>query len=177
MASAAVYHKLVEDHYESLYRFAYRLSGTENDARDLVQETYRRAFEAINQLRDKAAARSWLFKILLNCYRQRRRQDMLVSYCSPEDLYDREDQRHKGSEGQTDEEYYDIEPQRLQQAIEELDEVFRIPLLLFYMEEFSYRDIADQLGIPLGTVMSRLNRAREHLRRRLLTRSENQRVH
>lgn len=167
MASAALYQKLVDDHYESLYRIAYRLRGSESDARDLVQETYRRAFEAIHQLREVQAARGWLYKILLNTHRQRLRQESGVHYCPPDDLYDREDQREQWGEVLHEGERWDIDPQQLQQAINELDEVFRVPLLLFYLEGFSYRDIADQLDIPLGTVMSRLNRAREHLRRRL----------
>ncbi|MCS7021693.1 MAG: RNA polymerase sigma factor [Gemmataceae bacterium] len=167
MAPAAVYQQLVADYYEALYRFAYRLSGSDHDARDLVQETYRRAFEAIHQLRDARAARSWLIKILLNVYRQQYRQEAGLRYCPPESLTDQQDTRGEPQDTAFDGMPSTIDPQRLQQAILELDEMFRLPLLLFYMEDYSYRDIAEQLSIPLGTVMSRLSRAKEHLRRRL----------
>ena len=66
----------------------------------------------------------------------------------------------------------DIDPERLQQALNDLPEVFRTPLILFYFEEFSYRDIAEQMDLPLGTVMSRLARAKAYLRGRLLPAAE-----
>jgi RNA polymerase sigma-70 factor (ECF subfamily) len=62
----------------------------------------------------------------------------------------------------------DIDPERLQQALAELAEGFRTPVILFYFEDFSYRDIAEQMELPIGTVMSRLARAKAHLRVRLL---------
>ena len=62
----------------------------------------------------------------------------------------------------------DIDPACLQQALNELPEVFRTPIILYYFEDFSYRDIADQMDLPLGTVMSRLARAKAYLRGRLL---------
>jgi RNA polymerase sigma-70 factor (ECF subfamily) len=62
----------------------------------------------------------------------------------------------------------EIDPERLQQALAEVPEGFRTPVILFYFEDFSYRDIAEQMDLPIGTVMSRLARARSHLRARLL---------
>ena len=62
-----------------------------------------------------------------------------------------------------------VEPGVVQAALDELDETFRTPLILFYFEEFSYRDIADQMDLPIGTVMSRLARAKAHLRARLMS--------
>jgi RNA polymerase sigma-70 factor (ECF subfamily) len=171
MASAAIYHQLVRDYYEALYRFAYRLSGSANDASDLVQETYRVAFESIHQLQKVDSARSWLFTILVNLYRQQRRRGALVQYCPPEALTERADVREP-LETEEDWEPQAIDPQQLHQAIQELDEDFRIPLLLHYMERFKYREIAEQLGIPIGTVMSRINRAKEQLRRLLESKKE-----
>jgi RNA polymerase sigma-70 factor (ECF subfamily) len=63
----------------------------------------------------------------------------------------------------------EIESQRLQLVLSELPEEYRTPLILFYFDDFSYRDIADQMNVPVGTVMSRLARAKAHLRARLLT--------
>ncbi|MBY0513543.1 MAG: RNA polymerase subunit sigma, partial [Gemmataceae bacterium] len=67
----------------------------------------------------------------------------------------------------TADELPEIDPARLQSALNELDEAFRTPLILFYFEEFSYRDIAEQMDLPIGTVMSRLARAKAYLRGRL----------
>ena len=61
-----------------------------------------------------------------------------------------------------------VDPERLQEALNELPEVFRTPIILYYFEDFSYRDIAEQMDLPIGTVMSRLARAKAHLRARLL---------
>ncbi|MCE9531960.1 MAG: sigma-70 family RNA polymerase sigma factor [Planctomycetes bacterium] len=66
------------------------------------------------------------------------------------------------------EELPDIEPERLQEALDELPEEFRTPIILFYFEEFSYRDIAEQMDLPIGTVMSRLARAKGFLRQKLM---------
>jgi RNA polymerase sigma-70 factor (ECF subfamily) len=166
MASAAIYHQLVRDYYEALYRFAYRLSGSPNDASDLVQDTYQAAFESIHQLQRVESARSWLFTILVNLYRQQCRRNTALHYYPPEALSDCSEAR-ESLEVSEEWEPERIDPQQLQAAIQELDEDFRIPLLLHYMEGFKYREIAEELGIPIGTVMSRINRAKEQLRRLL----------
>lgn len=152
--------RLVEEHYAALYRYAYRLSGSTADAEDLTQETFCTAQVKLRQLRDPARARQWLFSILRNAYLHRaraRRQAPCVSLDGlaevPEPLPDP---------------LPPVEPERLQQALNELPEGFRTPLIMFYFEEFSYRDIAEQMDLPLGTVMSRLARAKAHLRGRLL---------
>lgn len=167
MASATVYKQLVQDYYEALYRFAYRLSGSENDACDLVQETYRTAFESIHQLQKLESARSWLFQILLNAYRQQWRRKGSLQYCPPEMLYDQVSGEPESSDGldESDLESRAIDPQLLQEAMDSLSEELRTPLLLHYMEGFKYREIAELLGVPIGTVMSRISRAKGHIRR------------
>lgn len=167
MASTRVFNQLVQDYYAALYRFAYRLSGSENDACDLVQETYRVAFESIGQLRRLESARSWLFTILHNVYLQQWRRKRLIQPCPPEMLCN---QTSSGTGAlddleATESEVETLDPQRLQEAILSLPPEFRIVLLLHYMEKLKYREIAEQLGVPIGTVMSRINRAKEQLRR------------
>jgi RNA polymerase sigma-70 factor (ECF subfamily) len=159
--SPAEVQKLVEDHYVSLYRYAYRLTGSAADAEDLTQEAYCQAQLKLAQLREPARAKSWLFSILRNAYRHRVRtekQQRLVSLNGVDDV-----------PGPLPEPLAEVEPEQLQQALNELPEVFRTPVILYYFEEFSYRDIAEQMDLPLGTVMSRLARAKGHLRCRLLT--------
>jgi RNA polymerase sigma-70 factor (ECF subfamily) len=152
--------RLVDDHYAALYRYAYRLSGSSADAEDLTQEAFCKAQLNFGQLRDPARAKPWLFSILRNAYLHRVRADR-QQHCVPlEDLGD--------LAGPLPEPLPGIDPEELQRALNELPEVFRTPIILFYFEDFGYRDIAEQMDLPLGTVMSRLARAKAHLRSRLL---------
>jgi RNA polymerase sigma-70 factor (ECF subfamily) len=152
--------ELVEQHYETLYRYAYRLSGSAADAEDLTQDAFCQAQLKLNQLRDPGRVKAWLFSILRNKYlhllRDARRQTTL-----PLDSL--------GDVPQAPAEPLpDVDPQRLQQVLNELPEEFRTPVILFYFDDFSYRDIAEQMDLPIGTVMSRLARAKAHLRARLV---------
>ena len=150
---------LVDQHYEMLYRFAYRLSGSAAEAEDLTQETFCTVQAKIGQLRDPASARGWLCKILRNHYLQGRRQPQGVLIESLENL--------AAEPEQIDDCPAEIDAERLQGALAEMPEPFRVVVILFYFEEFSYRQIAVQLGVPIGTVMSRLARAKAYLRTRL----------
>lgn len=152
--------ELVEQHYRELYRFAYRLSGRVAEAEDLTQQTFLQAQRNLGQLRHPAGARAWLFAILRNQFLKEARGPQPC--CLPE--LDGIGRCEPGSEPPLP---HDIDPERLQQALEELPDEFRTPLVLFYFDESSYREIADQMQIPLGTVMSRLARAKAHLRARL----------
>jgi RNA polymerase sigma-70 factor (ECF subfamily) len=152
--------RLVDDHYVALYRYAYRLSGSSADAEDLTQDAFCQAQLKLGQLRDPARAKAWLFSILRNAYLRRCRSEKhepLLSLNGIGDLPER-----------TPEPLPEVDPERLQQALSELPEVFRSPVILFYFEDFSYRDIAEQMELPIGTVMSRLARAKAFLRNRLL---------
>jgi RNA polymerase sigma-70 factor (ECF subfamily) len=151
--------RLVDDHYQSLYRFAYRLTGNAAEAEDLTQETYCKAQANLLQLRDVERAKAWLFKILRNVYLQKARLSKRQPCLSLEEIGELPERSTKSR---------DIEPEQLQKALDELPEGFRAPLVLYYFEEFSYRDIAEQMDIPIGTVMSRLARAKGHLRAQLL---------
>ena len=152
--------QLVDDHYVALYRYAYRLTGSASDAEDLTQETFCKAQVHLHQLRDPARAKSWLFCILRNAYLHKLRGDKHQRCVSLSDLNDLPE-RPRGP-------LLEVEPEQLQQALNELPENFRTPVILYYFEDFSYRDIAEQMDLPLGTVMSRLARAKAHLRARLV---------
>src|SRR5579872_1036032 len=165
MGSAADgYNHLVEAHYEALFRYAYRLSGAAADAEDLTQETFGKAFTRLSQLRDRERAKSWLFQILRNLYLHKIRDEKrhrVIPLDSVGDLACR-----------ASSEPLEIEPEKLQEALNELEEGFRTPLILFYFEEFSYRDIAEQMDLPIGTVMSRLARAKAYLKVKLTPEGE-----
>jgi RNA polymerase sigma-70 factor (ECF subfamily) len=158
-ASQAQIECLVDEHYVSLYRYAYRLSGKASDAEDLTQEAFCSAQRNWHQLRDRRRAKAWLFSIVRNAYLHRIRSDKHQQFVPVEcfgDLADAPDSLPP------------VDPEQLQDALNELPEVFRTPVILFYFEEFSYRDIAEHMDLPIGTVMSRLARAKSHLRARLL---------
>lgn len=151
--------QLVAAHHRGLYGYAYRLTGSSADAEDLVQQTYLVAQQKLDQIRDPSSARSWLFTVLRNCFLKDRRH--------------REPARENSLEVPLEELPQDeadtspIDEERLQQVIGELPEEFRLVVVMFYFEELSYKEIAAELDLPAGTVMSRLSRARRHLRNKL----------
>jgi RNA polymerase sigma-70 factor (ECF subfamily) len=156
--------RLVEEHYVALYRYAYRLSGSSADAEDLTQDTFCKAQLKLSQLRDPDRARPWLFSILRHAYLQRartQRQQVCVPLDGVGDLAE-----------PLPDPLPEIDPEQLQVALNELSEVYRTPIILYYFEGFGYRDIAEQMDLPLGTVMSRLARAKAHLRSRLIPSGE-----
>ena len=151
--------ELIDSHYESLYRYAYRLSGAAADAEDLVQETFGKALTRLHQLRQADHARQWLFRILRNAYLHRVRDDRKRRTVPLDSVAD--------VAAAPPDEVPAVDPNDLQAALNDLDETFRTPLILFYFEDFSYRAIAEQLDLPIGTVMSRLARGKAYLRSRL----------
>src|ERR1700756_2802290 len=129
------FQRLVDDHYAALYRYAYRLSGTADAAGDLSQEAFCKAQAQFAQLRDPERAKSWLFSILRNAYLHRLRGQKnhhCVSLTDVKELPERSPGRPS----------FPIESERLQEALNELPEGFRTPVILYYFEDFSYRDIA-----------------------------------
>lgn len=151
--------QLVADHHAVLYRYAYRLSGSTEDAEDLVQQTYLIAHRKLDQVQAANAVRSWLFAVLRNAFWKSCRKRGLV-YAGDLDL----------SLDNLPEEIPDpprVDSRELQAALDELPADFRVVVLMFYFEHRSYKDIALELDLPIGTVMSRLSRAKSHLRMRL----------
>ena len=144
------------------------------DAEDLVQETYLRAFRAWDRFEPGTNLKAWLFKIMTNLfissYRQRRREPVTVSTDDTEefDLY-RNLLAHDAEVGKSAESIVleGLVDDDVKQALSDLAENFRIPVLLADVEGFSYREIADMLSIPIGTVMSRLHRGRKALQKAL----------
>jgi RNA polymerase sigma-70 factor (ECF subfamily) len=150
---------LVAEHHAVLYRYAYRLTGSVSDAEDLTQQTFLSAQLKLDQLRSSSSGRPWLFAILRNCYiKSKRTQAPLTAASLDMDMNSVPDEMPGESW---------IDQEKLQAAINELPDEFKLVLLLFYFEECSYREIAERLSLPDGTVMSRLSRAKNHLRAKL----------
>lgn len=156
---------LVERHYPLLYRYAYRLTGSTADAEDLTQQAFLTAQLKLDQLRDQERAKSWLCMILRNLFLKDQRGP--TEFPAGELLHAMEltDDNETGAA-------FDAagpDGEQLQRALNELPEEFRSTVVLFYFQEFSYKEIAEQTGVAVGTVMSRLSRAKTYLRQRLGT--------
>jgi RNA polymerase sigma-70 factor (ECF subfamily) len=159
---------------DPLYRTALRLSRNPQDAEDLVQETYLNAFRALDRFEEGTNLRAWLFRILNNAFisqyrRRKRRPSSSLDEVSDFYLYDHlvAGNTAPPQENPEREVLSRIGDEAVLQALEELPVEFRQVELLADVEGFSYREIADILGIPIGTVMSRLYRGRRRLQQRL----------
>lgn len=158
---------------DALYRTGLRMTRSEADAEDLVQETYIRAFRHRDQFTPGTNLKAWLFRILtntfINSYRRRSSQPETTELDKVEEttLYRQMSQGPASSSSQPEREVVDnMVDSEVKEALEDLPEIFRSVVLLD-VEGFSYREIAEMLEIPIGTVMSRLHRARRSLQRRL----------
>ena len=153
----------VTSHYERLYRFAISLTRRESDARDLAQETFERFLRNPDQLREPAKIKTWLFTTLYRLFLEQRRRADRFPHVNVEGLslpvVDTDAARK-------------IDGQAVVSALSQLEDPFRAVLVLFYMEDHSYREIAEILGMPIGTVMSRLSRGKSLLRALLADRSD-----
>lgn len=158
-------------HIDALYRTALRMTRNQSDAEDLVQEAYLRAFRALDQFRDGTNLRAWLFRIMTNAYindyRKRSRRPVNSSLDDIEEFYLYDHLIDSGVQPNS-ERPEDIVLNRLTAddvlgSLDSLSDDFRHVVLLADVEGFTYREIAEILDIPVGTVMSRLYRARRKL--------------
>jgi RNA polymerase sigma factor (sigma-70 family) len=148
---------IVSAYYQPLYRFGYSLAKNEHEAGDLAQQTFFIYAEKGDALRDKSKVKSWLFTTLYREFLRRRRKDARMDHYEPELL-----ENAGGS----------VEPHVRRsmdgnlavEALAEVDAVYREPLSLFYLNDLSYKEIAEILDVPIGTIMSRLSRGKAQLR-------------
>jgi len=159
--AAPDFEQIVDAHYEALYRFALSLARSEPSAADLTQQTFYLWASRGHQLRDAAKVKSWLFTTLYREFLSLHRRDSRFPQADLEgetaDL-----PAEGGSIADS------IDGATVVAALQQIDDVYRAPLTLFYLEQFSYREIAAVLGVPAGTVMSRLSRGKALLRKLLL---------
>jgi RNA polymerase sigma-70 factor (ECF subfamily) len=149
---------LVDRYYAVLFRFALSLARNSADACDLTQQTFYVWAAKGHTLRDAAKAKTWLFTTLYREFLRGRRRDVRVT--SIEDL-------PPGESEIADEEIDRVrrlDGAQILQALGAIPEAFRAPLTLFYLEDLSYHEISETLGVPVGTVMSRLSRGKDQLR-------------
>ncbi len=155
------FQQLVDDHYEALYRFGYSLAKNADRASDLVQQTYCTWAEKGHQLRDRSKAKTWLFTTL---YREHLNNARRATRFSDQEISDVE---HFVIQNE-DEAERKMDGDRVMELLGQLDETFRTPLALFYLQQHSYKEISAILDVPIGTVMSRISRAKEQLRKKMV---------
>ena len=175
MADQATFADQAMEFMPSLYTAALRMTRNPADAEDLVQETYLKAYRGFEGFQEGTNLKAWLYKILtntfINAYRSRKRRPEQTDVEDVEDLYLY--RRLGGLEGaaagrSAEEELLDhLTEAEVKEAVEALPEQFRIAVLLADVEGFSYKEIAEILDIPIGTVMSRLHRGRRALEKLL----------
>ncbi|MEM9478516.1 MAG: RNA polymerase sigma factor [Verrucomicrobiota bacterium] len=152
-AASADFQNLVDLHYKGLFRFAMSLTQCEAQSGDLTQETYLEWAKNGHRLRDSTKAKSWLFSTLYRKFLNERRH--------------KSKHRHIRIDF-VETELPEVSPEAIRKlsyeeilsALNQLDELHRTPLTLFHLREFSYKEIAETLEVPVGTVMSRISRGR-----------------
>lgn len=154
------FQELVDAHYQPLYRFAYSLAKEPEQAADLVQQTFCIWAQKGDQLKDRSKAKTWLFTTLYREFLAGARR----SNKFPET--DIEDVGYK-LEAQAEDAGRNLDAQRAVAVLNSLDEIFRAPLTLFFLQQHSYKEIAKVLDKPMGTVMSRISRGKELLKNKM----------
>ncbi len=158
-----------------LYTAAMRMTRNPADAEDLVQETFLKAYRAYHTFEEGTNLKAWLYRILtntyINRYRREKRRPVETDLGNVEDLYlyrrIGSEQSADAAQSAEDAVLEGLVEADIKTAVEGLPETFRLPVLLADLEGFSYKEIAEILDIPIGTVMSRLHRGRKALQRAL----------
>ena len=158
-------------HINSMYNFAYRLTLDADDAKDLLQDTYLKAFRFIDSFQQGTNAKAWLFRILknsfINDYRKKSKEPSKVDYQEVETFYNSEDVDRQITPDLRVEALQDMIGDEISVALNSLDVDFRTVIILCDLEGFKYEEMAKILDIPIGTVRSRLHRARNLLKEKL----------
>jgi RNA polymerase sigma-70 factor, ECF subfamily len=172
MVSRAYFEQTALVHLDFLYNIAVKITRNEDDAQDLVQETFLRAFRFFDKYEPGTNCKAWLYRILkntfINHYRQQHRRPSEVDFDAIEETHEVH-VRHMGMKPADPEQ--DLMNSMLRDdvrsALESLPADYREALFLSLVEGFSYREIAEMVGCPIGTVMSRIHRARKLMQRAL----------
>jgi RNA polymerase sigma-70 factor (ECF subfamily) len=158
-------------HINAMYNFAYRLTLDSDDAKDLLQDTYLKAYRFIDSFQQGTNAKAWLFRILknsfINDYRKKSKEPSKVDYQEVESYYNSEDVDRQITPDLRVEALQDMIGDEISVALNSLDVDFRTVIILCDLEGFKYEEMAKILDIPIGTVRSRLHRARNLLKEKL----------
>ncbi len=164
--------KLTYPHMKLLYNVALKYTGNVFDAEDIVQETFMMAFHKFSQLKDPAKCKPWLLRILRNNFLKTCQKDNVRQQLQKSDYiaFLKSETQRNGADTLLEEA---VDTRTVNNAIDQLPVKYKEILILYYMDDMLYKDIASTLDIPIGTVMSRLNRAKEALKIKLLKQLKN----
>jgi len=167
----AIFNEEFLPHINSMYNFGFRLTLDPDDAKDLVQDTYLKAYRFIESFQKGTNAKAWLFRILknsfINDYRKKTKEPAKVDYQEVETYYNSEDVNRQITPDLRVESLKDMIGDEISNALNSLDVDFRTVIILCDLEGFKYEEMAKILDIPIGTVRSRLHRARNLLKEKL----------
>ncbi|MCH2155744.1 MAG: sigma-70 family RNA polymerase sigma factor [Opitutales bacterium] len=149
--------EIVNEFYAPLYRFGYSLAKSEDGAGDLTQQTFYIYAEKGDQLRDKSKVKSWLFTTLYREFLRTKRKDDRMENTEDDVL-------ERTAPATQPEVLRAVDGNTAVEALQEVDDVYRTPLMLFYLKNNSYKEIAEILAVPIGTVMSRISRGKNQLK-------------
>lgn len=154
------FQELVDTHYQPLYRFAYSMAKDPDKAADLVQQTFCIWAQKGHQLRERSKAKTWLFTTLYREFLAGNRR--VMKYPETDlDIVDYQLKADNVDAGRS------IDAKKAVSVLYSLDETFRAPLALFFVQQHSYKEIAKILDIPMGTVMSRISRGKDLLKKKM----------
>ena len=158
-------------HIDSMYNFAYRLTFDDDDSKDLVQDTYLKAYRFINSFQRGTNAKAWLYRILknsfINDFRKKGKEPAKVDYQEVENFYNSDDVDDTRTVDLRVDTVKDMIGDEVTNALNALAIDFRTVIILCDLEGFTYEEMAKILDIPIGTVRSRLHRARNLLKEKL----------
>ncbi len=159
-----IYQEYILPHFQIMFNSAWRLSGNREDAEDLVQETFFYAIKNFSQLRDRNKCKYWLFAILKNLFlkeieKGKKRLEMEFDLFSNH-LHDINNIENELIKDET--------KKNIRALIDKMDDRLKRPILMFYYERLSYKEVAESLNIPIGTVMSRIARGKVFLKKELI---------
>lgn len=165
----AAFDDLVRRHERRAYQYAFRLTSNPEEAADIVADAFIRIYNALQNFRSQSAFTTWMYRILTNCYldlrkKEKNRQTVSLDAAVQTDGSEVERQIEDEGAGPAQEVEKMAREQAVQDAIQRLPEYQRAMLVMYHVEMLSYEQIAESLDLPLGTVKSRLNRARLSLR-------------
>lgn len=164
--------ELVQRHYRNVFNLAFRLSGNYDDAQDIVSEAFIRVHNALPNFRGDANFTTWLYRIVKNVFLDERKKQRIRNHSSLEEMVDLEDSAvSRQVEDPTPGPEWVVErgerADTIQKAVGTLPEAQRVMIALYHFHHRSYEEIAEVMGLPIGTVKSRLNRARLALKNKL----------
>lgn len=151
------FESIVEAYYQALYRFAYSLVKNEHEAGDLTQQTFVIYARKGGSIKDPSKVKSWLFTTLYREFLRSVKKSKRVDYHSSEIL-------ELEAPAINPDTVTSMDAKLAVEALREVDEIYRVPLTLFYLKSHSYKEIASILDVPIGTVMSRISRGKSQLK-------------